>query len=96
MKNFLIKPRIVPPLDKDFMPAVLANHAFLDAVRNSGKAIPLVIGLERSDGSLSVFHSHVFQTGSSLAKDNFSYVVRLITFLLWQRGGYKVIIGGPP
>ena len=95
MKNFLIKPTVTPPLDKDFRPAVLANHAFLDAVRSSGKPIPLLIGLERSDGSLSVFNSHVFQKGSSLAKENFSYAERLIKFLLWQRGGYKVIIGGP-
>ena len=60
MKNFLIKPKIVPPLDKDFRPAVLANHAFLAAVRASGKSAPLVIGLERNDGFICVFNNEVF------------------------------------
>ena len=29
------------------------------------------------------------------AAENLSYVERIVKFLLWQRGGYKVIVGGP-
>ena len=95
MKNFLIKPKIVPPLDKDFRPAVLANHAFLAAVRASAKSTPLVIGLERNDGFISVFNTQVFQKDASMAQENLTYVERMVKILLWQRGGWKVIIGGP-
>ena len=38
----LAKPRIVPPLHDRFAPAVLANHACREAMRESGQAVPLV------------------------------------------------------
>jgi len=94
MKNFLIRPKIVPPLDKNFRPAVLANHTFLDAVRASVKSTPLVIGLERNNGFISVYNTRVFQKDVKMAQDNLAYVERLVKMLLWQRGGWKVIIGG--
>lgn len=37
LESFLVKPRIVPPLDPDFRPASLANRAFQKAVTDSGK-----------------------------------------------------------
>jgi len=49
----LIAPKHVPPLEPAFRPAVLANRAFRDEWRPSGAGVPLVIGLERPDGSLS-------------------------------------------
>jgi len=56
----LIKPGVALSLDDNFFPAVLWNHAFLDAVRSSGEGIPLAIGLERGDGSISIFRTHIF------------------------------------
>ena len=44
----LVKPRVVPPLHECFSPAVLANHAYLKAVRDSGKGVPLTIALGTS------------------------------------------------
>jgi len=55
----LIKPRVALPLDGGFCPAILWNHAFLDAVRSSGKELPLAVGLERNDG-VSQFLGHKF------------------------------------
>ncbi len=92
---FDIKPKIIPPLDNSFRPAVLWNHAFLDEVRKSGKGVPLVIGLERGDGSVSVYETVVFQSDHKLASENLPYIERLVKTLLWLRGGYKIIIGGP-
>ncbi len=91
----LIKPGFVPPLDEDFRPAVLANHAFLDDVEKSGAGVPLVIGLERADGSVSRHETKVFPDGHERADTNLMYVERLVKFLLWQRGGYRIYIGGP-
>jgi predicted NBD/HSP70 family sugar kinase len=91
----LVKPRILPPLDEDFRPAVLANRAFLDEVANSGDGVPLLIGLERCDGYLSHYQTKVFPDGHSRAGANFRYVERIIKFLIWQKGGWKIYVGGP-
>jgi predicted NBD/HSP70 family sugar kinase len=89
----LIRPRIVPPLDDEFLPAVLANHAFQSQVLGVG--VPLVIGLERESGKLSRFETYVFPENHPKAGANFYYIERLVKFLLWQRGGFRVFIGGP-
>jgi predicted NBD/HSP70 family sugar kinase len=91
----LIPPRFVPPLDPDFRPAVLANHAFQDEVRASGQGVPLVIGLERTGGTLSRFETIVFPDDHPRAGANLRYAERLVKFLLWQRGGWKLYVGGP-
>jgi predicted NBD/HSP70 family sugar kinase len=92
----LIPPRFSAPLDPGFRPAVLANRAFERAVRESSVGVPLVLGLERADGSLSRFETSVFAEGHSQAGANLRYAERLVKFLLWQRGGWKVYVGGPP
>jgi len=91
----LIKFRVVPPLDDNFCPAVLWNHAFLDAVRSSGEGLPLTVGLERNDGGVSIFRTHIFPPEHKLASTNLLYVERLVKILLWLRGGHKLIIAGP-
>ena len=88
-------PSMVPPLHKSFRPAALANRAFLDLVRKSGKGVPLVIGLERGDGSISVYRTECFDESAESAPLNLPYAERLAKFLLWQRGGWRFIIGGP-
>ncbi len=89
----LEKPQLVPPLDPDFRPASLANRAFRRATAVEG--IPLVIGLERSDGELGSYETRVFPEHHHRAPENLVYVERIVKFLLWQRGGWKVYIGGP-
>ena len=51
----LVKPKVLLPLDDNFRPAVLWNHAFLDAVDNSKKRIPLSIVIEKEDSSASIY-----------------------------------------
>lgn len=91
----LVSPAIAPPLDPDFRPASLANRAFREAVAASGDGTPLVLGLERGDGSVSRFETAVFPEGHPNAEANLSYVERLLKFLLWQRGACTVHVGGP-
>ena len=91
----LVRPRFVPPLDPEFKPAALANHSFQREVDESGAGVPLVLALERADGSVSRFETQVFREGHSRAKANLMYAERLVKFLLWQRGGWRVYIGGP-
>lgn len=91
----LVKPRVVPPLDEGFRPAVLANRAFREKVKASGQGVPMVIALERSDGTRSVYRTEVFASGSVHADENLQYVERIVKFLLWQKGGFRVYLGGP-
>ncbi|MFM8470052.1 MAG: ROK family protein [Limisphaerales bacterium] len=82
-------PRVTPVLDPAFRPAVLATHAFRDAVRATGSAVPVTLALEQADGSVFHFHTELAPAGHALAPANFSHVERLAKFLLWQRGGWK-------
>ena len=90
----LIKPRWIPPLDEGFRPAVLATHAFQREVQVSGGGVPLVLGLERADGSLSRFETRVFPDDHPGSAANLTYAERIVKFLLWQRGGWQVYVGG--
>jgi len=94
--SFTLTPRVAPPLDPDFQPGALFNHAFLSAVEKSGKGVPLVIGLERGDGSRSVFSTRALPPDHPSAEANLLYADRLVKTLLWQRGAHRVVVGGPP
>ncbi len=89
----LITPLHIPPLDPGFRPASLANRAFrMDTI---GVGAPLVIGLERSNGEIGRFETRVFPEGHPRSAEDLYYVERIVKFLLWQRGGWKVFVGGP-
>jgi len=92
----VIAPRFLPPLEPEFRPAVLANRAFRGEVAASGRGVPLIIGLERSDGALSRVETVAFPDGHPRAGANLVYAERTVKFLLWARGGWKVYVGGPP
>lgn len=89
----LLEARVTPPLDGDFRPAVLANQNFQRRVKPVG--VRAVIGVERSDGEFSRFETMVYPEGHSDFELNLAYVERIVKFLLWQRGGHTVYIGGP-
>jgi predicted NBD/HSP70 family sugar kinase len=91
----LASARIRPALHPEFAPAVLADHAYLKMVKESGKAVPLVLSLERGDGSISVYQTQAFDEGHPSASLNLRYAERTLKMLLWQRGGWRVIVGGP-
>jgi predicted NBD/HSP70 family sugar kinase len=89
------RPSLQPVLDSDFRPAVLANRAFRALVAESGQGVRLIIGLRRPDGTNSRVETHVFAPDHPQAELNLPYAERLVKFLLWQKGGYRVTVGGP-
>ena len=91
----LQEPRIVPILDPEFRPAVLGQRAFRSAVRASGRGATLVIALERGDGGIAVHRTEVFPAGSDLAAANLPFAERLVKMLLWQFGGFRIVMDGP-
>src|SRR6266545_1058420 len=91
----LFMPRIVPALDAAFRPAVLANRAFRDMVKNSRDVRPLGIAIEQADGSAFHYRTEIFAEDAPGASANFIYIERLVKFLLWARGGWRIHIEGP-
>jgi predicted NBD/HSP70 family sugar kinase len=92
----LARPKQPPVLDAGFVPAALFNRLFEQELQASGRGVDLVIGLERADGSLSRLERRIFDRPHPWAIHNYEYAERTLKFLLWQRGGWKVYLGGPP
>jgi predicted NBD/HSP70 family sugar kinase len=97
MKDFaqLVKPRVVPPLHERFSPAVLANHAYLKAVRDCSRGVPLTIALERHEGFVSVYKAACFDDSHEASRFNLIFAERLVKMLLWKHGGWRIVVGGP-
>jgi predicted NBD/HSP70 family sugar kinase len=89
----MIVPSIQPPLDRNFCPAVTANHIFQQGVKGLGARA--VIGLERSSNEFSRFETDIFPEDHPGFEANYEYLERIVKFLLWQRGGHTIYIGGP-
>ena len=89
-----ISPKIKAELDPGFVPAALWNQAYRKAVKVSGKAQKIVIALSRPSGTCSTYETEVFPHEGEYQALNTKYVERIVKFLLWMKGGYKVTIAG--
>lgn len=88
-----VYPKMKPLLDPGFVPMVLWNREFRAQVQASGGEY-LGIAVERGDGSVSTVETRVFaHKGAAVALNN-RYVERIIKYLLWQKGGFRVHISG--
>ncbi len=89
-----IRPALVAPLDPNYLPASLFNRNYREAAAAAGPS-PLVLALERSDGSVSRYWTVVAPAHAAPLQTTLFYVERIVKFLLWQRGGFRVWVGGP-
>ncbi len=95
-ERFKTRLAVVPALDRDYRPAVIENREFIRFVKNSDKVVNVKIAIERGEGLNSTFITQVYGGGDEgLKKDNLFYIERLLKTLLWIKGGWKVVIGGP-
>jgi predicted NBD/HSP70 family sugar kinase len=94
LEEISVNPKYRPVLDPDFVPASLWNRAFRGLVERSAGE-PLALALERSDGSVSVYRTAVLPDHARYAGINQRYVERLLKFLLWQKGGWRITVAGP-
>jgi len=94
MKSFRSthEPAITAPLDPGFQPAALGNRNYVSAARAFGTVTPLVLGLERENGLVSRYETVV---RTDAGAETLRYVERIVKFLLWARGGWKLHVGGP-
>src|SRR6266545_1050648 len=95
-ETLLVQPTVAPPLDPEFRPISLGNREYRKLVSSSNAKVSLAIALERNDGHLSLFRTEIISPGSGRDAATQLYVERLVKFLLWQIGGWKITLGGPP
>ena len=86
--NVDIPVKNLPELDQGFVPLGLF---FKEYSKNATK--PLCIAVERSGGQVGVYETRIYGTPEMKAADDY-YVDRLVKFLLWSWGGFKVSICG--
>jgi predicted NBD/HSP70 family sugar kinase len=91
-----IQPSLTPVLDPSYVPAALWNREFQRRVAEAGGGQPLALALERPDGTISRFDTKVFPNAGDAIALNLRYIERLVKFLLWSRGGHRLVIGGSP
>ncbi len=92
----LITPYVLPPLDQAFKPAALSKLAFEDEIKKSDNGMPLYIALERPDGTVSHYTWIFVPPHHPRCSENLFHIERIIKFLLWQKGGYKIYIADAP
>jgi len=91
--------KIKPPLDPGFVSAALWNKSFRThtATLPPTATRPFALALERPDGTVSVERSYrLLPNTPEFAPLNHRFAERLLKFLLWQRGGARVLVGGAP
>jgi predicted NBD/HSP70 family sugar kinase len=91
----LISPRCAPLSDPQFRPAALATRAFRAAVRATGAAQPVRLAIEQSDGSVFYHHTEIYPEAAGQTAANYQHLERIVKFLLWSRGGWRIYFDGP-
>lgn len=83
--------KVKPVLDPEFIPAVLWNKEFRKkVVQEGGEKISVI--LKRPNGIISTYSTDILKNDQDNL--NIKYVERLVKFLLWMKGGYKVTVAG--
>ncbi len=76
-----------PLLDESFVPFGAWMEAYLSKAEH-----PFSVAIERDRGAVSVFHS--FLRDDAFTEANDRYVERLVKFLLWSIGGFRIYLRG--
>ena len=86
----------VPVLDPDFLPAILWNKSYRALAVESAGQRTLELALVRQDGTAFRWSSPLLPDAPDHAPLTLRYVERALKFLLWQKGGSRVLIAGAP
>jgi len=85
---------IKPELDPGFVPAVLWNRDYQKQVASSAEPVKVVLALVRPDETCSVYETRILPLNDENEALSLHYLERALKFLLWQRGGCKVLVAG--
>lgn len=88
------EPKHVPVLDRSFVPAVLWNRHYQSQVAADPGSIEIHLALTRPDGTVFRHVTRILPDDGEHRGLNFRHVERLIKFLLWMKGGSRVLVAG--
>ncbi len=86
--------KFVPPFDPGFKPAFLKLRKIREAAKADPEHGTVVIAIERDNGAVNRYelpYPKKAETCEGFAK----FVERIVKFMLWSAGGYKVMIDAP-
>ena len=86
---------IVPELDPGFSPAILHLRAMEKVAAECGGGVPVGIATEQTDGSVYRYEGVLPPSNHPMGARNVFYLERLVKFMLWSCGGYKVYVAAP-
>jgi len=88
--------KLVPVLDPGFVPAVLWNRAYRRAAEAHPGCRTLELALVRKDGTAFHWSTPLLPAEDAFAARTLRYIERVVKFLLWQKGGSRILIAGAP
>ena len=94
--SFAISPEFRPALDPGFVPAVLWNRAYRARVKADPASRALELALCRDDGTVFRLTDRILSSGGDRDDLTLKYVERMFKFLLWQKGGNRLLVAGAP
>ena len=83
-----MKVKCHPELDPGFIPLEKFNRAFL-----AGAKKPVGICVERAGGEMASYQTYIYGTPEMRGADCY-YIDRLVKFLLWMKGGFRIYVSG--
>ena len=89
-----VSPKLRPVLDPEFLPAALWQRAYRALVAADPGARPFALVLVRNDGAVFRHESRVLSATHPSAALTLIYAERLLKFLLWMKGGPRVLVAG--
>lgn len=89
-----VAPKLRPVLDPEFLPGALWQRAYRALVAADPGARPMAVVLERKDGSVFRHDSRILSAAHPQAALTLTYAERLLKFLLWMKGGPRVLVAG--
>lgn len=89
-----VDPKLRPSLDPEFLPAALWNRAYAALVAQDRGARRFALALARRDGTVFRHEGRVLSATHPQAALTLTYAERLLKFLLWMKGGSRVLIAG--
>lgn len=93
--SLLPVPAVTPVLDPGFRPAALALRAFEQTAEATGRPLTVGLAVEQGDGSTYCFRRKFLPQDHPAAAANAYFLERWAKFLLWSRGGWRLLVEGP-
>ncbi len=94
--NLPVKAAFKPILDPEFVPAALWNRAYHGKAARDAKARQIHLALSRPDGTTFRWSGAILSEGTANDTLTLRYIERIVKFLLWQKGGSRLVIAGAP